>query len=174
MDAQHSSTQVATLDHSGHAVGHAPVSKAIYGLISVLAVLQVLQVHPPSAWHATVAVFGTTLAVALTDAYSESVAEMLSTRHSLTGDDLRAIGRDVAPVLAGAQAPTVLLLLSAVGLISLDLALTLAQIVVFVLLFGFGWRVGQLLHEHLPRQLASGLFLLAIGGLVVGIKTAFH
>jgi hemolysin III len=174
MDQQHGSAQAATLDHSEHGVSHAPVSKAIYGLISVLAVLQVLELHPPTALQATVALFGTTVAVALADAYSESVAEMLAKRHSLTLDDLRKIGRDVAPVMTGAQAPTVVLLASALGLISLDLALTLAQIVAFALLFGYGWRVGQLLHEHWARQLASGLFLLAIGGLAVGIKTAFH
>jgi len=174
MEQQHSSAPAATLEHSDHAVSHAPVSKAIYGLISVLAVLQALVLHPPTALQATVALFGTTVAVALADAYSESIAEMLVKRHSLSMDDLRKIGRDVAPVMTGAQAPTVVLLASALGLISLDLALTLAQIVAFALLFGFGWRVGQLLHENWIRQIISGLFLLAIGGLAVGIKTAFH
>lgn len=159
---------------SEHDVSHAPVSKAIYGLITVLAVLQVLELHPPSAWQATIALFGTTIAVALVDAYSESIAVMLAEQHTLTRDDLREIGRDVAPVLVGAQGPTVLLLLSAFGLISVDLALSLAQIVAFLLLFGYGWRVGQLLHEHWFRQLLSGLALVAIGGLAVGIKAAFH
>jgi len=155
-------------------VSHAPVSRAIYGLITVLAVLQVLEIETPSAWHATVALFGTTVAVALLDAYSESIAEMLAERHWLSWHDLRAIGRDVAPVLIGAQGPTLILLLSALGLLSVGLAISLAQVVAFALLFGFGWRVGQLLHEHWLRQLASALFLVAIGSLVLGIKVVFH
>lgn len=159
---------------SASGVSHAPVSRAIYGLITVLAVLQVLEIETPSAWHATVVLFGTTVAVALVDAYSESIAEMLAERHWLTWNDLRAIGRNVTPVLVGAQGPTVILLLSALGLLSVGLAISLAQVVAFALLFGFGWRVGQLLHEHWLRQLASALFLVAIGGLVLGIKVIFH
>jgi hemolysin III len=168
---QHNNGQSATLEHG---VSHAPVSRAIYGLISVLAVLQVLELHPPSAWQATGAVFGTTFAVALVEAYSDSIAVMLAAGRALTRNDLRAIWRDVAPVLVGAQGPTVLLLLSAFGLISVDVALSLAQVVAFLFLFGYGWRVGQLLHEHWLRQLASGLLLVAIGGIAVGIKAAFH
>jgi hemolysin III len=155
-------------------VSHTPVSRAIYGLITVLAVLQIMEVHPPSAWHGTVTLFGTTLAVALAEAYSTSIAEMLSAQRWLSPDDLRGIARDVRPILVGAQGPTVLLLLSAFGLISVELAIILAQVVAFLLLFGYGWRVGHLLHENRLRQLASGLLLVAIGGLAVGIKAAFH
>ena len=155
-------------------VRHAPVSRAIYGLITVLAVLQVFAVHQPSAWHGTVTLFGTTLAVALADAYSDSIAAMLSAQRSLSWEDLREIAHDVWPILVGAQGPTLLLLLSAFGLISVELAITLAQVVAFLLLFGYGWRVGHMLHEDRPRQLASGLLLVAIGGLAVGIKAAFH
>lgn len=159
---------------TGSAVGHAPISRAIYGVITVLAVLQAFEIQPPSAWHGTVVLFGTTLAVALVDTYCESIAEMLAERRRLSRDDLATIGRDVAPVLAGAQGPTLLFLLSAFGLLPVERALSLSQVVAFVLLFGYGWRVGQLLHEHWPRQLASGLIVVAIGGLVVGIQMAFH
>lgn len=168
---EHSGGQAATAEQS---VSHAPVSKAIYGVITVLAVLQALEIQPPSAWRGTVILFGTTVAVALVDAYCESIAAMLTERHRLSGRDLRTIVRDVTPVLAGAQGPTLLLLLSAFGLLSVASAISLAQVVAFVLLFGYGWRVGQLLHEHWLRQLASGLVLVAIGGLAVGIKTVFH
>ena len=61
------------------------VSKAIYGSISVLAVLLVLEEHPPAAWRAAVTLFGSALAIALAEAYSETVAEMISRRVRLTG-----------------------------------------------------------------------------------------
>src|SRR5262245_11014147 len=83
-------------------VSQAFVSRAIYGLITVLAVLQVYELHPPSAWGGTVSLFGTTLAVALVDAYSDSIAEMLSRGRGLSREELRKIGHDVAPVLIGA------------------------------------------------------------------------
>lgn len=169
------SGQVAQSVHEeSHAASHAPVSRAIYGLITVMAVLQVMEVHPPTAWHGTVSLFGTTLAVALADAYSDSIAEMIGGRHRLSREDLRAIRRDVTPILTGAQPPTLLLLASALGLLSVETAIDLAQVVAAMLLFGFGLRAGQLLHESWPRRLLSGLILVAIGGLVVGIKAAFH
>jgi hypothetical protein len=161
----------ATTDHG---IRHTAVSKAIYGVITVLAVLQALQAHPPSAWSAAVILFGTTLAVALVDAYSESIAIMLAESRGLSLDDLRAIRHEVAPVLVGAQAPTLLLLLAAIGLFSVDRALQLAEIVAFLLLFSYGWRVGSMLHERWFKQLLSGLVLVAIGGIAVGIKAAFH
>lgn len=172
MDQSPHGEQTATLEHS---VSHAPVSKAIYGLITVLAVLQVLVAHPPSAWQATGALFGATIAVALADAYSACLASMLGAGRALTREDARTIWHEVAPVMVGAQGPTVLLLVSALGLLSVGAALSLAQAVAFVLLFGYGWRVGQLLHERWWLQLANGLLLVAIGGIVVGIKAAaFH
>ena len=155
-------------------VSHVPVARAVYGLVTVLAVLQVMELHPPSAWRGAISLFGTTLAVALVDVYAESIAEMLAHRHHLSSDDLRSIWRDATPVLVGAQAPTVLLVVAGIGLLDVEDAIDLAQLVAFVLLFGFGWRVGTLLHESRTRQLLSGLYLVAIGGIIVGIKAAFH
>ena len=61
-----------------HGVSGTPVSRAIYGLITVLAVLQIMELHPPSPWQGTVTLLGTTIAVALADAYSDSIAMMLA------------------------------------------------------------------------------------------------
>jgi hypothetical protein len=155
-------------------IRHSPVSKAIYGVITVLAVLQVLEAHPPSAWSGAVFLFGTTVAVAMVDAYSESIAIMLAQERGLTMGDLRAIRHEVAPVLIGAQAPTLILIASGFGLMSVERAISLAQAVAFLLLFSYGWRVGTLLHEHWLRRFASGLILVAIGAIAVGIKAAFH
>jgi hemolysin III len=155
-------------------IRHAPVSKAIYGVITVLAVLQIMKAHPPSAWSGAVFLFGTTVAVALVDAYSESIAIMLAKERSLTLADLREIRHEVAPVLVGAQAPTILLIVSGFGLISVERAIMLAQVVAFMLLFSYGWRVGSLLHEDWLRRIGSGLILVGIGAIAVGIKAMFH
>lgn len=75
--------------------------------------------------------------------------------------------------MAGAQPPTVLLLLAALGLWSVETAISLAEMMVFAL-SGFGLRVGSLLHGHWFRQLLNGVALVALAGLVVGIKVLFH
>jgi hypothetical protein len=151
------------------------VARSIYGLITVLAVLEAMEHHPPSAaWRGAVILFGTTLAVALVEAYADSIAEMIARGGGLSRADMIEIGHDVAPVLIGAQGPTVVFVLAALGLFSVERAIDIAQTVAFVSLFGYGWRIGKLLHEQRHKQLISGLILVAIGGLVVGIKAAFH
>ena len=150
------------------------VSRAVYGLVTVLAVLQAMELHPPSAWHGAATLFGTTLAVALLEAYSVAIAEMLARERGLSRDEFRAIRRDVGPVIVSAQGPTILLLIAAIGLISVERAIDLAQLVAFLFLFGYGWRIGKLLHERWLLQIMSGLLLVAIGGIIVGIKAAFH
>jgi len=151
------------------------VARSIYGLITVLAVLEAMEHNPPSdAWHGVVILFGTTLAVALVEAYADSIAEIIARGGELSRSDFREIAHDVAPVMIGAQGPTVVFLFAAFGLVSVGHAIDLAQLVAFATLFGFGWRIGKLLHEQRLRQLVSGLLLVAIGGLIVGIKAAFH
>jgi hemolysin III len=99
---------------------------------------------------------------------------MLSRRRALAGEERGAIWRSVVPVMVGAQAPTIVLVLSALGLYPAERAITIAQIVVAILLFGYGLRVGQILHQHRLLQLISGLALVAIAGLLVAIKVLLH
>jgi len=119
-------------------VSRAFVSRAVYGLISVLAVLQAMELHPPSAVEGAITLFGTTLAVALVDAYADSIAEMISRQRSLSRAELYEIGREVTPVLVGAQAPTLIFILAEVGLFSVEPAIWLAQAVAILMLFGYG------------------------------------
>jgi hypothetical protein len=142
--------------------------------MTVLAVLQVLQMHPTSARESAVTLFGTTLAVALVEAYSESIAAMIGRGRSITHGEIGEILHEVAPVMVGAQAPAVVVLASAVGIMTLPTALRLAETVAFLLLFLYGVRVGQLLHASKARWIASGLVLVVIGGIIVGFKAAFH
>ena len=150
------------------------VSKAIYGSISVLAVLLVMEEHPPAAWRAAVTLFGSALAIALAEAYSETVAEMISRRARLTGAELGAVWRSARPILLAANLPTLFLLLSAAGLYSVPSALLIAEYAVYAALFVYGAWSGRLLHGTWWRSLLGGLFTLAVGALIGLIKYFFH
>ena len=150
------------------------VARAVYGLITVLAVLQAMELHPPDAWRGAITLFGTTLAVALIEVYAEAIGVLLGRSGRLDRQELAHMWHEAAPVMVGAQGPTVVLVLSALGLMSVETAIDIAQVVAFLTLFGYGWRIGQLLDQRWTRQVASGLILVAIGGLLVGIKAAFH
>jgi hypothetical protein len=61
---------------------------------------------PAGAKRGALTLFGTTLAVALVDTYAETIAGMLFRQRRLPRTELREIWHGVAPVLVGAQAPT--------------------------------------------------------------------
>jgi hypothetical protein len=149
-------------------------SKAIYGLLTVLALLLVFREHPPTALRGAITLFGTTLALALAEAYAEIAAEMLSQRRWLTAKERRAIGAAVSPVLLAAQVPTVILLIAAAGGFSVEVALSLGIWADFLLLFAFGLQVGRVAHQGGWMSVASGLLTVAFGGVIVLLKALFH
>lgn len=150
------------------------IASTIYGLVTVLAVIEVLRHHPPSAITSAVTLFGTTVAVALVDVYSEWIASVLAHRRSLSSEEIRDVVREASTVMVGAQGPTVVLILAVIGLLSVETALGVARLVALLSLFAIGFRVGQLLHGGWLKQVMSGLALLAIGAFIVLIKAAFH
>lgn len=156
-------------------IGHANKStsaKALYGVMTILAVLDVMGDHPPVAWRAAIILFGTTFAIALIDVYAESISLVLANNGQRP--DLAEIWHEVSPVLIGAQAPTLVMICAAFGLWSVERAVTISQALSFLIVFGFGFRVGQTLHGTFVRQVLSGLVLVGVAALIVGIKVAVH
>lgn len=149
-------------------------SKVLYGLISVLALLGVLELHPPTALTAIVTLLGTTFVIALAEAYSETVAEILVKERKPTIGELRHLWHEVAPIVSSSQPAIWLLLLSLLGILSVETALRLGQYVVIGLLFLYGFRVGQLLHGSLSRQILTGLVMASGGLVIVLIKALLH
>lgn len=150
------------------------VSRAIYGSISVLAVVLVLQAHPPGAAKAAATLFGTSLAIALAEAYSETIAEILSQRRNLDRHEAAEVWARAKPILLAANIPTTIVLLAAIRVVAVDTALEFAEYAIYVSLFIWGARVGQLLHDSWLRTLTSGLITVAIGLLIGLIKVVFH
>jgi len=106
------------------------VAKAIYGLIAVMAVF-VIDEHPPVLARCRHTV-RTTLGVALVDAYIETISWMFS-RGSVALTHRTASGTPSLLCTVGAQAPTLVLLLAVFGLLSIERAITIAQLSLLLL-----------------------------------------
>jgi hemolysin III len=150
------------------------VAKAIYGLITVLAVLLVMEAHPPTAWVAAGTLFGTVLVVALAETYSKTIAEIIAGRKRLDRQEIMEIWHDTRPILLTANLPTLVILLSGAGLYSMETALIIAKTAVYLALFCYGLQVGHLLHASKWRILLSGLFTAGIGALIGLMKFLLH
>jgi hypothetical protein len=150
------------------------VSMAIYGSLTVMAVVVAMENHPPPPLSAAARVFGVTLAIAAAKAYAELIADTLTRGRKLNGEEGRQLLRRVSPVLFGAQAPTVVFLMSALGWYSVETGIEISRVLVLGLLFVYGLRVGQLLHRARVVQIASGLAIVSAGALVVVMNQLFH
>lgn len=149
-------------------------SMAIYGSLTVMAVIVAMEDHPPSPFRAAAQLFGVTLAIAVAKAYAEIVADTLNRGRKLNAEEAREILRKVSPVLFGAQAPTLVFLLSAFGLFSVETAFEVSKVLVLTLLFVYGLRVAQVLHKNRLAQIASGLVIMSAGLVVVVINYLLH
>jgi hemolysin III len=150
------------------------VAKAIYGLISVLAVLLVMEEHPSTAWKAAAILFGTVLALAMAETYSATIAETIAGQRRLDHEEILEIWHDTRPILLTANLPTLVILLSGTGLYSMETALLIAKSVIYLALFAYGLQVGHLLHASRGRILLSGLFTAGIGAWIGLMKFLLH
>ena len=163
----HESVKIPFFDYSF-------ASMAIYGSLTVMAVIAAMENHPPTALSAAAQLFGVTVAIAVAKAYAEIIADTLQRGRRLDAGEWREILRKVAPVLFGAQAPTLVFLMSASGLFSVETAIQVSKFLVLLLLFVYGLRVAQVLHQKRLVQILSGLMIMSAGIVVVAINYLFH
>jgi hypothetical protein len=149
-------------------------SMAIYGSIPVMAVIVAMEYHPPPPLSAAAKIFGVTLAIAVAKVYAELIADTLHRERKLNAAEWREILRKVSPVLFGAQSPTLVFLLSACGLFSVEVGIQISKVLVLVLLFVYGLRAAQVLHKKRFVQILSGLVIMSAGIVIVFINYLFH
>lgn len=150
------------------------VAKSLYGSITLLAVLLSFEDHLPTAWHGASLLFGTALSVALAEAFSESISQVIAGQKKLNRAELIEIWHETKPVLLAAYLPLLMMVLSGLGWFSVSTAITLAKGLIYATLFLYGVRIGYLLHGPKIRVFLAGLFTLGIGGLLGLIKLLFH
>lgn len=149
-------------------------SMAIYGSLAVMAVIVSMETHPPTALRAAAEILGVTTAIAIAKGYAELIADTLDREKRLDAEEWREILRKVSPVLFGAQAPTLVFLLSACGLFSVETAIEVSKVLVLALLFVYGWATARVLHKKRFVQIVSGLAIMSAGFVIVLINALLH
>lgn len=156
---------------SHEAFDKAAISEAIYGMITVLALIVVLEQNPPGPWRTVITIIGATCALAFVRAYANAVAGVLSTREKLRRDALRAVWREVRPLIMYPQLTTLVFVLSALGLFPLGFAFWVAEAVGTLSLFFAGYLMGRRVGFLRFRSLFSSLAVGVVGGLIISVKT---
>jgi hypothetical protein len=150
------------------------VSRVTYGAIIGLALVVVLQAHPPSAGAIIASLLGTAFAVALAEVYSEVVGTETRTRHRLNRAEVREIAADAGGVALGVAFPAAFFLLAAAGAMELDTAFTVARWTGLGLIGFYGYCAARLAGESLLRGLVHALIIALVGAFLIALKALVH
>ena len=155
-------------------LGTRQVSRVIYGSIIGLALVVVLEHHPPSAGSAVASLLATALAVGLAELYSEIVGAETRTHRRVAAEQVHEILDDVLAVGFGVAFPAVFFVLAAVGVMKVDTAFTIAKWTGLGLIGFYGFCAARLAGARLAGALLQGLAVAAIGAAVIALKALVH
>jgi hypothetical protein len=150
------------------------VARVIYGAIIGLALIVVLEQHPPAPGVIAATLVATGLAVALAELYSEAIGTQTRLRRRLERHHVRHIAKDVSAVFVGIVFPDVFFVLAALGPLELDTAFALAKWTGLGLIACYGFAAGRLAGESMTRALMQALAVAAIGGVLIAFKAIVH
>jgi hypothetical protein len=155
-------------------LGSEHVSRVVYGAIIGMALIVVLEHHPPTAGVTTATLFATAIAVGLAELYSDWIGHVMKHRGGFHRRELIEIAKDVSAVAVGIVFPDVFFLLATLGLMELDTAFTVAKWSGLGLITAYGYAAGRLSGESRPRALLQALAVTAIGVALIGFKALVH
>jgi VIT1/CCC1 family predicted Fe2+/Mn2+ transporter len=155
-------------------LGSRDVAHVIYGAIIGLALVLVVQQHPPSAGVVAASLIATGVAVGLAELYSEIVGTETSTRHRVSREHLAEIGTDAVAVFFGVSFPAIFFFLAAVGAMELHTAFVWARWSGLGLIGFYGYAAGRLAGARPLACVVQALAVATIGGVLIAIKALIH
>jgi len=150
------------------------VSRVIYGSIVGLAVIVVLESHPPAAGVALATMLGTALAVGLAELYSELIGEELRAGRRITWHAVAEELDAVAAVAFGVASPSVFFLLAVLGVMTVDTAIDVAKWSGVGLIAAYGFVGARLTGRGGQRAVAEAVAVGLIGAVLIGLKALVH
>jgi len=150
------------------------VAQVVYGSIVGLAVVVVLERHPPTAGQTAVALAGTAVAVGLAEVYSEFVGFEVNRRRRVRGAELRAMGVDALAVAFGAIFPAIFFLVAATDALTVRTAFALAKWTGLGLICAYGYVAARMAGSDRVGAMVRAAAVGAIGGFLIALKALVH
>lgn len=155
-------------------LGSRQVGRVVYGSIIGMALVVTLESHPPTASVMAVWLLGTAVAVGLAEVYSEVVGVETSTRRPVTRPQLHAMFEDAAAVGFGVAFPAVFFLLSALGLVAIDAAFSIAKWTGLGLIGFYGYWAARFAGSTPGRALIKAALVALVGAGLILLKALVH
>jgi hypothetical protein len=158
---------------AGH-LGSRQVSRVVYGSIIGLALVVVLEAHPPPPASVIVSLVATGVAVGLAELYSELVGFETARARKVSRAELGHLGGDVAAVAFGIAFPAVFFLLAVFDALEEETAFTLAKWTGLGLIGVYGFAGARLSGASVLVSLLQAAAVALIGALLIALKSLVH
>lgn len=145
----------------------------IYGSITVLSLVMAMGSTGQSPFRMAAVLFGSVLAITLAKALAILVEDILTGRHGAEPSIAQA-WRHSRPTLAAANMPALIIAAAGFGILSLDLAILLAQLLAVGMLGLVGGRVGWVVGQDTRSVLLGVLYSGGIGAALAVMKHLLH
>lgn len=155
-------------------LGSEQVGRVIYGAIIGMALIVVLEDHPPPAATDIGLLLATALAVGLAELYSDIVGTETRTRHRVSREHLHRILDDVVAVAFGIAFPAIFFVFALFGWIELETAFKAAKWTGLALIGFYGFCAARLAGARVAGALLQGLAVGAIGAVLIAFKAVVH
>ena len=155
-------------------LGSRQVTRVVYGSIVGMALLVAVESHPPGPGVVAVWLLGTAVAVGLAEVYSDVVGTETRTRHAVTRPELRQMFEAAAAVGVGVAFPALFFLLSALGVMAVDTAFSVAKWSGLGLIGCYGFWAARLAGASARRALVKGALVALIGAGLIVLKSLVH
>ena len=150
------------------------VARVIYGAIIGMALIVVLEDHPPPPGRIAGELVATAVAVSLAELYSEIVAAEGRAARRLTRAELLEILETALGVAFGIVFPAVFFVLAAAGTMQVDTAFTAAKWSGVGLIAFYGFSAARLAGTRLAGALLQAFAVGAIGVVLIVLKALVH
>ena len=150
------------------------VSRVVYGSIIGLALVVVLEVHPPPPRSVIASLLATAVAVGLAELYSELVGFETLKRRKASRAELRHLGLDIAAVAFGIAFPAVFFLLAVLDVLEDDTAFTVAKWTGVGMIGLYGFIGARLSGGSLVKSLLQAAAVALIGAFLIVLKSLVH
>jgi hypothetical protein len=155
-------------------LGSRQVGRVVYGSIIGLAFVVTLESHPPTPGVMVIWLLGTALAVALAEVYSEVVGTETRTRSRVTRSQFGHMLEDAWAVAFGVAFPAVFFLISALSILDVDTAFTIAKWTGLALIFFYGYWAARFAGAATHHALLKGALVALVGAALIALKALVH
>ncbi|WP_222263317.1 hypothetical protein [Modestobacter marinus] len=150
------------------------MARVVYGSIIGLALVIVVEAHPPRTGVVIGWLLGTAVAVALAELYSEIIGVETRERHHVTRPEVMEMLDDAGAVAFGVAFPIVFFVLALLGVVELGTAFTIAKWAGLGLIGFYGYWAARFSGAPVPRALLQGAGVALVGGALIALKALLH